>query len=69
MTNMTDTGKLADVYIELISNALMDEMMDSGKYPETNDEFVQDFQKKYLQLTLMLVNNACYILFNWTSEF
>ena len=59
---MTDTGKLADVYIELISNALMDEMMDSGKYPETNDEFVQDFQKKYLQLTLMLVNNACDIL-------
>ena len=59
---MTDTGKLADVYIELISNALMEEMMDSGKYPETNDEFVQDFQKKYLQLTLMLVNNACDIL-------
>ena len=59
---MTDTGKLADVYIELISNALMDEMMDSGKYPETNDEFIQDFQKKYLQLTLMLVNNACDIL-------
>ena len=59
---MADTGKLADVYIELISNALMDEMMDSGKYPETNDEFIQDFQKKYLQLTLMLVNNACDIL-------
>ena len=59
---MTDTGKLADVYIELISNALMVEMMDSGKYPETNDEFIQDFQKKYLQLTLMLVNNACDIL-------
>ncbi len=59
---MTDTGKLADVYIELISNALMDEMMESGKYQETNDEFVQDFQKEYLKLTLYLVNNACDIL-------
>ena len=59
---MTDTGKLADVYIELISNALMDEMMESGKYQETNDEFVQDFQKEYLKLTLCLVNNACDIL-------
>ena len=59
---MTDVGKLADVYIELMSNALMDEMMESGKYPETNDEFVQDFQRKYLSLTLKLVNNACEIM-------
>ena len=55
---MTDVGKLADVYIELMSNALMDEMMESGKYPETDDEFVKDFQENYLVLTLRLMDNA-----------
>ena len=55
---MTDVEKLTDVYIELISNALMDEMMESGKYPETNDEFVKDFQENYLVLTLRLMDNA-----------
>ena len=55
---MTDVEKLTDVYIELISNALLDEMMDSGKYPETDDEFAKDFQENYLVLTLRLMNNA-----------
>ena len=55
---MTDVGKLTDIYIELISNALMDEMMESGKYPETDDEFVKDFQENYLVLTLRLMDNA-----------
>ena len=55
---MTDVEKLTDVYIELISNALMDEMMESGKYPETDDEFVKDFQENYLVLTLRLMDNA-----------
>ena len=55
---MTDVEKLTDVYIELISNALMDEMMESGKYPETDDEFAKDFQENYLVLTLRLMDNA-----------
>ena len=55
---MTDVEKLTDVYIELISNALMDEMMESGKYSETDDEFAKDFQENYLVLTLRLMNNA-----------
>jgi len=55
---MADVEKLGDVYIELISNALMDEMMESGKYPETDDEFAKDFQENYLVLTLRLMNNA-----------
>ena len=55
---MADIEKLTDVYIELISNALMDEMMESGKYPETDDEFVKDFQENYLVLTLRLMDNA-----------
>ena len=55
---MTDVGKLADVYIELMSNALMDEMMESGKYSETDDEFAKDFQENYLVLTLRLMDNA-----------
>ena len=55
---MTDVGKLTDVYIELISNALMDEMMESGKYSETDDEFAKDFQENYLVLTLRLMDNA-----------
>ena len=33
-------------------------MMDSGKYPETDDEFVKDFQENYLVLTLRLMDNA-----------
>ena len=55
---MTDVEKLTDVYIELISNALMDEMMESGKYLETDDEFAKDFQENYLVLTLRLMDNA-----------
>ncbi len=55
---MTDVEKLTDVYIELISNALMDEMMESGKYSETDDEFAKDFQENYLVLTLRLMDNA-----------
>ena len=55
---MADIEKLTDVYIELISNALMDEMMESGKYAETDDEFVKDFQENYLVLTLRLMDNA-----------
>ena len=55
---MTDVEKLTDVYIELISNALMDEMMESGKYTETDDEFAKDFQENYLVLTLRLMDNA-----------
>ena len=59
---MADIEKLTDVYIELISNALMDEMMESGKYPETDDEFVKDFQENYLVLTLRLMDNAVELL-------
>ena len=55
---MADVEKLTDVYIELISNALMDEMMESGKYSETDDEFAKDFQENYLVLTLRLMDNA-----------
>jgi hypothetical protein len=40
----------------------MDEMMDSGKYPETDDEFVKDFQENYLVLTLRLMDNAVELL-------
>ena len=56
------TDKLFEIFQEKISNELMDEMMDSGKYPETDDEFAKDFQRKYLSLTLKLVNNACEIM-------
>ena len=59
---MTDVEKLTDVYIELISNALMDEMMESGKYPETDDEFVKDFQENYVVVTLRLMDNAVELL-------
>ena len=50
--------KLFEIFQEKISNELMDEMMDSGKYPETDDEFAKDFQENYLVLTLRLMNNA-----------
>ena len=50
--------KLFEIFQEKISNELMEEMMDSGKYPETNDEFAKDFQEKYLVLTLRLMDNA-----------
>ena len=36
--------KLFEIFQEKISNELMDEMMDSGKYPETDDKFSKDFQ-------------------------
>ena len=52
------TDKLFEIFQEKISNELMDEMMDSGKYSETDDEFVKDFQEKYLVLTLRLMDNA-----------
>ena len=50
--------KLFEIFQEKISNELMDEMMDSGKYPETDDKFAKDFQEKYLVLTLRLMDNA-----------
>ena len=52
------TDKLFEIFQEKISNELMDEMMDSGKYPETDDEVVKDFQENYLVLTLRLMDNA-----------
>ena len=52
------TDKLFEIFQEKISNKLMEEMMDSGKYPETDDEFAKDFQENYLVLTLRLMNNA-----------
>ena len=56
------TDKLFEIFQERISNELMDEMMDSGKYPETDDEFAKDFQENYLVLTLRLMNNAVELL-------
>ena len=50
--------KLFEIFQEKISNELMDEMMDSGKYPETDDKFAKDCQEKYLVLTLRLMDNA-----------
>ena len=50
--------KLFEIFQEKISNELMEEMMDSGKYPETNDDFAKDFQENYLVLTLRLMDNA-----------
>ena len=52
------TDKLFEIFQEKISNELVDEMMDSGKYPETDEEFAKDFQENYLVLTLRLMNNA-----------
>ena len=52
------TDKLFEIFQEKISNELMEEMMDSGKYPETDDKFAKDFQEKYLVLTLRLMDNA-----------
>ena len=52
------TDKLFEIFQEKISNELMDEMMDSGKYPETDDKFTKDFQENYLVLTLRLMDNA-----------
>ena len=52
------TDKLFEIFQEKISNELMEKMMDSGKYPETEDEFAKDFQENYLVLTLRLMNNA-----------
>ena len=56
------TDKLFEIFQEKISNELMEEMMDSGKYPETDDKFVKDFQEKYLVLTLRLMDNAVELL-------
>ena len=56
------TDKLFEIFQEKISNELMEEMMDSGKYPETDDEFAKDFQENYLVLTLRLMNNAVELL-------
>ena len=56
------TDKLFEIFQEKISNELMDEMMDSGKYPETDDKFAKDFQEKYLVLTLRLMDNAVELL-------
>ena len=50
--------RITDDYIEKLSNELTDAMMDSGKYPETDDEFAKDFQENYLVLTLRLMDNA-----------
>ena len=50
--------KLFEIFQEKISNELMDEMMDSGKYPETDDKFAKYFQEKYLVLTLRLMDNG-----------
>ena len=58
MTDNRSFQKLFEIFQEKISNELMDEMMDSGKYPETDDEFAKDFQENYLVLTLRLMNNA-----------
>ena len=52
------TDKLFEIFQEKISNELMEEMMDSGKYPETDDEFAKDFQENYLVLTLRFMSNA-----------
>ena len=54
--------KLFEIFQEKISNELMDEMVDSGKYPETDNEFVKDFQENYLVLTLRLMDNAVELL-------
>ena len=52
------TDKLFEIFQEKISNELMEKMMDSCKYPETDDKFVKDFQENYLVLTLRLMDNA-----------
>ena len=56
------TDKLFEIFQEKISNELMEKMMDSGKYSETDDEFAKDFQENYLVLTLRLMDNAVELL-------
>ena len=56
------TDKIFEIFQEKIYNELVDEMIDSGKYHETDDEFAKDFQENYLVLTLRLMDNAVELL-------
>ena len=51
-------GNVVDYYIESIAEKLWNDMLEDGNYEETDDEFVKDFQKVYLNLTTLLLNDA-----------
>ena len=67
MTNMADNSEklrniaenVVDYYIDSIAEKLWDDMLESGDYKETDDKFVEDFQKVYLHLSLLIANDAC----------
>ena len=45
-------------YIDSISDKLYDDLFETGDYKETDNEFYQDFQTIYLNLTKMLLDDA-----------
>ena len=49
---------VVDYYIDSIAEKLWNDMLEDGNYKETDDEFVKDFQKVYLNLTTLLLNDA-----------
>ena len=49
---------VVDYYIDSIAEKLWNDMLEDGNYEETDDEFIKDFQKVYLNLTTLLLNDA-----------
>ena len=48
-----------DYYIDSITEKLYDDLLETGNYKETDDnEFYEDFQTVYLNLTKMLLDDA-----------
>ena len=48
-----------DYYIDSITEKLYDDLLETGDYKETDDnEFYEDFQTVYLNLTKMLLDDA-----------
>ena len=48
-----------DYYIDSITEKLYDDLLETGNYKETDDnEFYEDFQTIYLNLTKMLLDAA-----------
>ena len=47
-----------DYYIDSITEKLYDDLLETGDYEETDNEFYKDFQTVYLNLTKMLLNDA-----------
>ena len=47
-----------DYYIDSITEKLYDDLLETGDYEETDNEFYKDFQTVYLNLTKMLLDDA-----------